>query len=65
MTEEEIRQFLGVDKLLYQHQEDLVEAVTRRGKHHMSTTMYGLYGWTLYLWEYYRGKNKSLWRKKE
>lgn len=34
--EEEIRQFLGVDKLLYQTQEDLVEAVMRRGKHHMS-----------------------------
>ena len=35
-TEEEIREFLGVDKLLYQTQEDLVEAVTRRGAHHMS-----------------------------
>lgn len=35
-TEEEIRVFLGVDKLLYQTQENLVEAVTRRGKHHMS-----------------------------
>lgn len=34
-TEEEIRQFLGVDKLLYQTATDLVEAVTRRGKHHM------------------------------
>ncbi len=35
-SEEEIRQFLGVDKLLYQTQEYLVEAVTRRGIHHIS-----------------------------
>jgi len=34
-SEEEIRQFLGVDKLLYQTQEDLIEAVTRRGAHHI------------------------------
>lgn len=34
-SEEEIRQFLGVDKLLYQSQEDLVEAVTRKGTHRM------------------------------
>ena len=34
-TEEQIREFLGVDKLLYQTQEDLVEAVTRRGEHHI------------------------------
>lgn len=34
-TEEQIRQYLGVDKLLYQSQEDLVEAVTRRGQHHI------------------------------
>ncbi len=34
-TEEEIREFLGVDKLLYQTKDDLVEAVTRRGKHQM------------------------------
>jgi amidophosphoribosyltransferase len=32
-TNEEIRQYLGVDKLMYQTQEDLVEAVTRRGEH--------------------------------
>lgn len=32
-TNEEIRQYLGVDKLMYQTQEDLVEAVTRRGQH--------------------------------
>lgn len=36
MTEDEIRDYLGVDKLVYQTQEDLVEAVTRRGAHHMS-----------------------------
>lgn len=35
-TEEEIREFLGVDKLLYQTQDNLVEAVTRRGMHHMN-----------------------------
>lgn len=34
-TLEEIRQYLGVDKLLYQKIEDLVEAVTRRGDHHI------------------------------
>lgn len=33
MSEEEIRDFLGVDQLLYQSQDDLVEAVTRRGEH--------------------------------
>lgn len=32
---EEIRQFLGVDKLLYQKLDDLVEAVTRKGDHHI------------------------------
>lgn len=32
---EEIRQYLGVDKLLYQQLDDLVEAVTRRGDHHI------------------------------
>lgn len=32
-TNEEIRQFLGVDCLLYQTQDDLVEAITRRGEH--------------------------------
>lgn len=34
-TLEEIREFLGVDKLLYQDLADLVEAVTRRGEHHI------------------------------
>ncbi len=34
-TEEQIRQYLGVDRLLYQTQEDLIEAVTRRGQHHI------------------------------
>lgn len=35
-SEEAIRAFLGVDKLLYQNSEDLVEAVTRKGEHHIS-----------------------------
>ncbi|VVC76555.1 Amidophosphoribosyltransferase [Aquicella siphonis] len=34
-TEEQIRKYLGVDILMYQNQEDLVEAVTRRGQHHI------------------------------
>lgn len=34
-TLEEIRQYLGVDKLLYQEIDDLVEAVTRKGDHHI------------------------------
>lgn len=32
-TEKEICRYLGVDALLYQSQDDLVEAVTRRGEH--------------------------------
>lgn len=32
---EDILSFLGVDKLLYQEMDDLVEAVTRRGDHHI------------------------------
>lgn len=32
-TEDEIASYLGVDALLYQSPEDLVEAVTRRGEH--------------------------------
>lgn len=35
-TEDEIREFLGVDKLLYQTQENLIEAVSRRGQYDMS-----------------------------
>lgn len=35
MTTEQICEFLGADKLLYQRIEDLVEAVTRRGEHHI------------------------------
>lgn len=31
--EDDVANFIGVDALLYQSQEDLVEAVTRRGKH--------------------------------
>lgn len=34
-TLEEIQRYLGVDKLLYQELNDLVEAVTRRGDHHI------------------------------
>lgn len=34
-TQEQIRDFLGVDKLLYQSSDDLVEAITRRGQHHI------------------------------
>lgn len=34
-SEEQIRQYLGVDKLLYQKIEDLVEAVLRKGDHHI------------------------------
>jgi amidophosphoribosyltransferase len=32
-TEEEIRQFIGADKLMYQDLEGLVEAITRKGDH--------------------------------
>lgn len=32
-VEDKIREYLGVDLLMYQTQEDLVEAVTRRGQH--------------------------------
>jgi len=32
---EEIREYLHVDKLLYQTIDDLIEAVTRRGEHHI------------------------------
>ncbi len=34
-TPDDIRTFLGVDKLLYQEMADLVEAVIRRGDHHI------------------------------
>ena len=34
-TLEEVQNFLGVDKLLYQELDDLVEAVTRRGNHNI------------------------------
>ncbi|CDZ77878.1 Amidophosphoribosyltransferase [Legionella massiliensis] len=34
-TEEEIAKYLGVDALMYQSHENLVEAVTRRGDHHI------------------------------
>ncbi|MFA6302871.1 MAG: amidophosphoribosyltransferase, partial [Legionella sp.] len=35
-SEEQIKNFLGVDKLLYQTKDDLVEAVTRKGTHHIT-----------------------------
>lgn len=35
MSQKQIADFLGVDKLIYQDQNDLVEAVTRRGTHHI------------------------------
>jgi amidophosphoribosyltransferase len=35
-TDEEVREYLGVDKLLYQTEDDLVEAVMRRGRPHMN-----------------------------
>lgn len=38
---ESIRKFLGVDKLLYQEIDDLVEAVTRRGDHHIERPCMG------------------------
>ena len=37
MTEDEIQDFLNVDALLYQKIDDLVEAVTRKGDHHIDT----------------------------
>ena len=35
LSEAEITSYLGVDALMYQSQENLVEAVTRRGDHHI------------------------------
>lgn len=35
MSHEQIEHYLGVDRLLYQSTEDLVEAVTRRGQHNI------------------------------
>lgn len=34
-THEQIKTYLGVDQLLYQTEENLVEAITRRGDHHI------------------------------
>ena len=36
-NEEEIENYLEVDALLYQKIDDLVEAVTRKGDHHIDT----------------------------
>ena len=33
--ENQICKFIGVDRILYQTQDDLVEAITRRGDHHI------------------------------
>lgn len=41
MDEAEIGKYLGVDALLYQTQEDLVEAVTRKGEHHIEKPCMG------------------------
>jgi amidophosphoribosyltransferase len=35
LSDDQLREFLGVDRLLYQTQDDLVEAITRRGQHHI------------------------------
>jgi amidophosphoribosyltransferase len=35
MTLDEIKDYIGVDLLMYQSQEDLIEAVTRKGEHHI------------------------------
>lgn len=35
-NDDQIRKYLGVDRLLYQAQDDLVEAITRRGQHHIT-----------------------------
>ena len=40
-SEEEIRQFIGADILLYQTIDDLVEAVTRRGEHNIDRPCLG------------------------
>jgi amidophosphoribosyltransferase len=37
MTEDEIQDYLKVDALLYQKIDGLVEAVTRKGDHHIDT----------------------------
>ena len=45
-TEDEIREFIGADILLYQNIPDLVEAVTRRGEHNIDRpSMPYLDGW--------------------
>lgn len=45
-TEMEIQKYIGADRLLYQTIEDLVEAVTRKGEHHIDRpSMPYLDGW--------------------
>mgnify|MGYP000530695325 CR=1 FL=1 len=43
---EEIRAFLEAEILLYQETEDLIEAVTRKGDHHIDTPCYACLGGT-------------------
>lgn len=46
MNEKEIQEFIGADILLYQEIDDLVEAVTRKGEHHIDRPcMACLDGW--------------------
>lgn len=44
MDVEQIRQFLGVEILFYQQLEDLIEAVTRKGEHHMDMPCHACLG---------------------
>ncbi|MFA7671347.1 MAG: amidophosphoribosyltransferase [Sphaerochaetaceae bacterium] len=41
---EGIREFLGVEILMYQQLEDLIEAVTRKGQHHIDTPCHACLG---------------------
>ncbi len=41
---EAIREYLGADLLLYQEIDDLIEAVTRKGNHHIDTPCYACLG---------------------
>lgn len=44
MDEEQIRSFLEADILLYQRIDDLIEAVTRKGDHHIDTPCFACLG---------------------
>ena len=41
---EEIREYIGVDLLMYQDVGDLIEAVTRKGDHHIDTPCFACLG---------------------